>query len=67
MVGLTKDGKVYAAGENLDGQLNVDKWENVIAICAGQYHTVAISTDGTIYATGRNGDKQSSCNGTKLW
>ena len=67
VVGLTKDGKVYAAGENLDGQLNVDKWENVIAICAGQYHTVAISTDGTIYATGRNGDKQSSCNGTKLW
>lgn len=67
VVGLTKDGKVYAAGENLDGQLNVDKWENVIAICAGQYHTVAISTDGTIHATGRNGDKQSSCNGTKLW
>ncbi|MDR2638689.1 MAG: hypothetical protein LBC09_02495, partial [Helicobacteraceae bacterium] len=67
-IALGKDGKVYAAGDNKYGQLGVgDKTDrdsfteaeslngkNIIAIAAGAYRSLALSSDGKIYAAGSN-------------
>jgi len=53
IVGLTKDGRVVAVGDNNFGQCNVDDWndEQIIAISAGDYHTVALTADGQVLTT----------------
>ena len=59
-VGLRTDGTVVAAGDNADGQCNVQSWSGIAAIDCGAYHTVGLKTDGTVVATGRNESGQ--CN-----
>lgn len=63
VVGLTKDGRVLAAGDNSYGQCNVDHWTNIVAICAGRRHTVAIDNKGNLYMTGDNTFGQCMGNG----
>ncbi|MDR0664162.1 MAG: hypothetical protein LBF86_01385 [Helicobacteraceae bacterium] len=65
---LSSNGKVYAAGNNGDGQLglgdNNDRatftevtslnGKNITAVAAGAYHTIALDDSGKVYAAGFN-------------
>ncbi len=57
IVGLTKDGRVYAVSGWFDssyGELNVSSWRNIVDIACGESHTVGLLADGTVVATGSN-------------
>jgi alpha-tubulin suppressor-like RCC1 family protein len=69
---LGSDGKVYAAGDNSEGQLGLgDKnnrniftevsslgGKNIVAIYAGYTHSLALGDDGKVYAAGHNSEGQ---------
>ena len=54
VVGLDSFGKVFAFGDNKEGQCNVTEWEEVVGISTGYRHTVALTSAGCVYATGDN-------------
>ena len=54
VVGLRRDGTVLAAGANDEGQCGVGLWANVIAIDAGDKHSLGLCADGTVLAAGSN-------------
>jgi alpha-tubulin suppressor-like RCC1 family protein/DNA-directed RNA polymerase subunit RPC12/RpoP len=54
VVGLNVDGTVIASGRNIEGQLNIDDWRDIIAVTAGVTHTVGLKHDGTVVAVGSN-------------
>lgn len=56
-VGLTKDNRVVAAGDNTYGQCEVDDWKDIVAIAAGDWHTVGLKADGTVVAVGYKADE----------
>ena len=43
-----------AIGDNSKGKCNVEEWENVIEIAAGDWYTVALTQDGEVLITGEN-------------
>ncbi len=49
---LHKDGTVKAAGQDNDGQCDVNRWKNIIAISAGKGHSVGLRANGTINIAG---------------
>lgn len=51
IVGLRADGTVVAAGNNNDGQCNVEAWHDIVAIAAGTNHTVGLRSNGTVVST----------------
>ncbi len=67
-LGLTSSGTVYAWGDNSDGQLGdgsttssqtpvavaLPRGVDAVAIAAGGYHALAVSSTGTVYAWGAN-------------
>ena len=53
-VALKKDGTVVATGFNSDGQCNVSKWKDIVAIFAEHNHTIGLKSDGTVVAVGNN-------------
>ena len=57
-VGLKSDGTVVAVGQNLDGQCNVSRWRDIVAVSAGRYQTVGLKSDGTVVAVGYNRNGQ---------
>ena len=66
-VGRRWDGTVLAVGNNAAGECRVGRWEDVVAVAAGNVHTAAntgrshtvgLRSDGTVLATGWNGDGQ---------
>ena len=70
-VGLKKDGTVVAVGANCYdeyeyayeydydyGQCETGDWTDIVAISAGDYHTVGLKKDGTVVAVGDNDDGQ---------
>jgi alpha-tubulin suppressor-like RCC1 family protein len=70
-VALKSDGTVWAWGLNLNGQVGdgttiewrsvpvqVSGLSNVIAVSAGQGHSVALKSDGTVWAWGQNSSGQ---------
>jgi alpha-tubulin suppressor-like RCC1 family protein len=44
----------FAVGGNEKGQCNVESWQDIVAVCAGSYHTVGLKADGTVVAVGGN-------------
>lgn len=62
-VGLKADGTVVAAGNNREGQCNVDAWHDIAAIATGSDHTVGLKKNGTVVAVGDN----SQCNVSDWW
>jgi len=59
-IGLRKDGKVVAVGNNQYNQCNIQKWENIIEVSAGVLHTIGLQKDGTAIAVGD--DSEGKCN-----
>lgn len=69
VLALKDDGTVWAWGDNYFGQLGdgtdsdqrnypiqINELSDIIAIDAGEYHSVALKNDGTVWAWGRNLD-----------
>ena len=54
VVGLTSDGHVIAIGDNSKNQCDVEEWEKVIAIAAGDWYTVGLTEEGKVLITGEN-------------
>lgn len=50
-VGLRKDGRVVAVGDNSFNQCDVDSWENIVSIAAGDWFTMGIDKYGKIFIT----------------
>jgi alpha-tubulin suppressor-like RCC1 family protein len=47
---------VVAVGKNDSGQCDVSDWRDIVAISAGEWHTVGLKADGTVVAAGVIGD-----------
>lgn len=52
LVGLTRDGKVLAVGQNQCDQCDVQSWTDVVAISVHSTQTIGLKSDGTILSTG---------------
>ena len=64
-IGLTVDRNVVTTDmSNTDIHINLDGWENMIAVDTGRAHIVGLTNDGKVKCTGHNGDGQ--CN-VKNW
>lgn len=59
---LTDAGTVRAAGDNAQGQCDVDGWADVTAVDAGYAHTLALTADGGVLAAGDNSCGQCDVN-----
>ena len=57
-IGLKDDGTVVAVGNNDNGQCDVLKWKDIVAISSGGEYTVGLKSDGTVVAVGENDDGQ---------
>ena len=64
IVGLTDSGRVYATGNNEDGQCNVSGWSKIVDIAAFNNTTIGLRSDGTVVMTGEN---ESDCSEAKMW
>lgn len=51
---VNADGSVSTSGKNTSGRLNVGNWSNIVAVAAGENHSVGLCADGTVVATGSN-------------
>ncbi len=57
-VSLKNNGTIVAVGENDDGQCDVRRWTNIVAIAAGGSHTLGLKSDGTVVAVGSTSHKR---------
>lgn len=55
-MGLRSDGAVVAVGYKKDKRCDVSNWRDIVAICAGDDHTIGLRSDGTVVAAGSNKD-----------
>lgn len=51
---IRTDGTVQCVGKNDFDQLNVEQWDNIIAIAGHDDHTIGLRADGTVLAAGNN-------------
>ena len=58
---------MIASGDIQYGQCEVEDWQSIAAVTAGERHTVALTTDGKLLATGDNAAGQCSVEGWTLW
>ncbi len=50
IVGLKSDGTVVVTR----GEINVDSWTDIVAVCAGAGDVVGVKSDGTVVAVSDN-------------
>ena len=43
---LRSDGSVVAVGSNSNGKCDVESWEDIVQVAAGEEHTVGLRKDG---------------------
>ncbi len=69
IVALKRDGTVVAAGDNEYGQCNVTgpEWKNIVAVSAGDYHTVGLTADGRVVTTQSEERFPDSYNEIRKW
>ena len=51
-VGLRADGTVTAVGDNFAGQCEVEEWNGVVSVAAGESGTVGVTQDGRVLLAG---------------
>ncbi len=51
---LFSNGQVKATGDNENGQCNVNKWNDIVAVSSSSLHTVGLKNNGTVVAVGYN-------------
>ena len=60
-----------AVGDNTYSQCEVSEWTDIVAIAAGDWHTVGLKADGTVVATGDDGtaflNKDKDCCALEDW
>lgn len=54
LLALDKNGKVFAVGQDLEGNCEVSEYYDIIDIAAGYYQTVMLREDGRIFYAGAN-------------
>ena len=64
---MRKDGRVVAVGDNSYGQCNVTDWHDIIAISAGDYHTIGLTSDGHVLTTQTKEDAPDSYAEISSW
>ena len=52
----------FSCGFGLGYQCEVSNWTDIVAISAGQYHTIGLKKDGTVIAAGINYHGTGQCN-----
>ena len=67
VVGLRADGTVIAAGRNLQNQLEVSSWRDIVAIATGDHHTIGLRADGTVVTTSFTGTNAEGQDKTEGW
>lgn len=63
LLALHENGTVSAAGNNVDGCMDVSAWRNVKSIIAGKYHSFGLTEDGSLLFCGRNDRGQGGVSG----
>lgn len=60
IVGLLDDGSViaYMSGKDKYGKCQVEKWDEIVTISAGENHTVGITKDKRVVIAGNDGTKE---------
>jgi len=53
-VGLKSDGSTVVAGRSYEVWRDTSSWTDIVAVSAGDYHTVGLKSDGTVVAAGDN-------------
>ncbi|MBE6559250.1 MAG: hypothetical protein E7661_09625 [Ruminococcaceae bacterium] len=51
---IRSDGRVFAVGDNDEGQCGVDSFRDVITVACGAKHTVAVTKEGVALAVGND-------------
>ena len=52
ILGLKSDGTVVGAGDNVNKQLTVGEWMDIMALDISSYHSVGLRSDGTLITCG---------------
>lgn len=53
MIGLKSDGTAEAISHNVTSKsLDISSWTDIVAVSAGQEHTVGLKADGTVVSVG---------------
>ena len=79
---LTKSGELFGCGDNNDGQLGLGDWIvrhtfqkinfngnkpiEIMSVCCGRRHTIAVTSDNECYGWGSNKDGQLGLTGTNF-
>jgi len=54
VVAVSSDGRAFAGGENDYHQCDIAHWYDIVAVAAGDAHTLGLRADGVVLAAGSN-------------